>query len=437
MHILIISSGDFFSTYGGGQVYVKNLVDEMIRQKRRVTLLSYVDRNSGIARKDYHGIDLYEVSQDAKEEDISSTIQEISPDVIHANGHKAQACRIGKSLRIPVVVTAHHGGIVCPAASLMNSNYEICKTTLSIKRCLKCVLGNTRGGIYAYPILRLFSEKSLLTIGSWFKRHLFVYWVTPTCMAGLQIRQKEKEWQGIISQCNRMIAPCYSIAEAMQRNGLPSNKTSVIPHGIPIPVYKPKPITTKHCRKFYYIGRICHIKGIHIMLAAFHKINHDDIELHIIGGTGNKRDARYMERYRKEYASDNRIKWYGEISHNQLEDLIKDFDVMIHPAVCLEIFGLNIAEAIAIGKPVLATRCGGAEMQVVDGKNGWLIEPNDIEALRNKIEDLVLKGFSFQPADFKVVSIEEHCNELYKVYQGVLDNKSQSFNRNETKTDTL
>ncbi len=30
--LLIFSSVDFFSTYGGGQVYVKNLVDELVRQ---------------------------------------------------------------------------------------------------------------------------------------------------------------------------------------------------------------------------------------------------------------------------------------------------------------------------------------------------------------------------------------------------------------------
>ena len=32
MKLFQIASGDFFSTYGGGQVYVKNIVDEMIRQ---------------------------------------------------------------------------------------------------------------------------------------------------------------------------------------------------------------------------------------------------------------------------------------------------------------------------------------------------------------------------------------------------------------------
>ena len=38
MKLLQIASGDFFSTYGGGQVYVKNIVDEMIRQNLDLTV---------------------------------------------------------------------------------------------------------------------------------------------------------------------------------------------------------------------------------------------------------------------------------------------------------------------------------------------------------------------------------------------------------------
>lgn len=43
MNIVEIASGNFFSTYGGGQVYVKNIVDEMIRQRYPVQVISFVN----------------------------------------------------------------------------------------------------------------------------------------------------------------------------------------------------------------------------------------------------------------------------------------------------------------------------------------------------------------------------------------------------------
>ena len=56
MKLLQIASGDFFSTYGGGQVYVKNIVDEMIRQGLDVSVLSFVDKDIAVIKHDYRGI---------------------------------------------------------------------------------------------------------------------------------------------------------------------------------------------------------------------------------------------------------------------------------------------------------------------------------------------------------------------------------------------
>ena len=63
MQILQKASGDFFSTYGGGQVYVKNIVDEMICQQYSVQVNSFVNRDSTVEKKRYKTNDLYEVGE--------------------------------------------------------------------------------------------------------------------------------------------------------------------------------------------------------------------------------------------------------------------------------------------------------------------------------------------------------------------------------------
>ena len=52
MKVLEVASGDFFSTYGGGQVYVKNIVDEMVRQGRDVAVVSFTG-DKGVEHKSY------------------------------------------------------------------------------------------------------------------------------------------------------------------------------------------------------------------------------------------------------------------------------------------------------------------------------------------------------------------------------------------------
>lgn len=424
MYVLQIASGNFFSTYGGGQIYVRNIVDEMVRQgETTLTIVSFVE-TEGVSEKEYRGCKLYECGE-LDEEKMLSLIKEINPDVIHAHSHKGQVCRVGAALGIPVVVTSHHGGIVCPAGTLLNCKDEICQTTVSHQNCLKCCLRNTRTGSYWYPFMHLIPEKTYLKIGQWLQKKPFIPFVTSIGGTAISIQNKKQEWQDIINNCTLMIAPSEAMKEAMVRNGLYAMKVKVIPHGIPLPsLPTPFPSTANGIR-FFYIGRICYVKGLHILLEAFHGLNNNKAELHLIGCAANKGERRYETMLRRKYKNDSRIVWHGKVAPDEVYNTIKDYHVSSSVAVYLETFGLNIAESLAMGKPVLATRCGGAEMQIEDGVNGWLVPTNNAEALQQKMKEIISMREEqlAQMAEKKaVVSIEEHCKELIKIYEKATTN---------------
>lgn len=421
MNILQIASGNFFSTYGGGQVYVKNIVDEMIRQQCSLQVISFVSKEGHIEKKQYKSIDLYEVGAEGTK-DLQQLIRQINPDIIHAHSHKAEIVSIGKALHIPVIVTAHHGGIVCPAGTLLDCQDRICTQHVSHQHCLACCLRNIRSGKYWYPLMRLLPQKSYQQLGRGLSKLPFLPFITPIGHTALSIERKRMEWKTIAEGCTRMIAPCYAISEAMQRNGLDKDKITILPHGIPLPASVPSfPPVTNGKIKFFYVGRICYVKGLHVLLQAFSSVNNPHIELHLIGGTGNKTERRYEHQLKKQYVSDSRIVWHGKVTPEQIFNTIKDFHVLVHPTICLEIFGLNIAEALAMGKPVLATRCGGAEMQIEEGINGWLVEPNNVEELTKKIQEITVSFNQYKPENStrKVISIQEHCKSLIRIYEEV------------------
>jgi len=74
---------------------------------------------------------------------------------------------------------------------------------------------------------------------------------------------------------------------------------------------------------------------------------------------------------------------------NDVLALMNKMDVVIHASVEPEPFGMVIIEAMAVGKPVIATNMGGPLEIIEDGINGVLIKPNEPAILAEKIIELL------------------------------------------------
>ena len=436
MRILQIASGNFFSTYGGGQVYVKNIVDEMIHQGVDVCVVSFVSHHAEIKRLSYHGQPLYEMGCGC-EDRITEVVRELRPDLIHAHSHKSEVCLLGRALHIPVIVTAHHGGILCPAGTLLDNDDSICTKQVCVRNCLRCCLRNIRTGVYWYPFVKQLPEGLFIRLGQYLSQKPFIPFITPIGGTARVIEGKRVQWKTIREQCTLMIAPSDAMGKAMTSRGLDERKLQIVPHGIPRPENVPSvaPIINGVV-KFFYIGRICYVKGIHVLLEAFSGVKSRSVELHLIGGAANKTEIRYMHGLQKKYAHDHRIIWHGKINPEEVYGQIKAFHVSSSSSF-LESFGLNISESLAMGKPVIATMCGGAEMQIKDGMNGWLVPSNDPDALRHGIEEVaghpeILASMADVCKD-SVIYLEEHCKQLCEIYRKTLKSEKWGIKNNLTR----
>jgi glycosyltransferase involved in cell wall biosynthesis len=83
----------------------------------------------------------------------------------------------------------------------------------------------------------------------------------------------------------------------------------------------------------------------------------------------------------------DRIQFLGRRS--DVETLTAAADIVVVPSVWQEGFGLIIAEAMASGRPVVATDVGGISELIDDGKNGLLVKPEDSRALAGAINSLL------------------------------------------------
>ena len=67
-----------------------------------------------------------------------------------------------------------------------------------------------------------------------------------------------------------------------------------------------------------------------------------------------------------------------------LTPFLDQIDLLVVPSE-KEAFGLVLLDAMARGKPNLATNCNGPADIIVEGETGWLVPINDVEALSEAI----------------------------------------------------
>lgn len=142
-----------------------------------------------------------------------------------------------------------------------------------------------------------------------------------------------------------------------------------------------------------FIGRVVQEKGINELVQAFEELvdrKNDSIKLLIIGGViSSERDQSTMKKLKNKIIANGRLNANIRMMgfSNEIPKYIAASDVLVLPSY-REGFGMVLAEAAAMGKPVVAARTRGSEEAVDDGKTGILIPQKDAAALMNALETL-------------------------------------------------
>jgi glycosyltransferase involved in cell wall biosynthesis len=134
--------------------------------------------------------------------------------------------------------------------------------------------------------------------------------------------------------------------------------------------------------------------------------------------------------YRTEYARKAEslglgdfVTWTGLIADPFAEGVYDAADVVCQLSRWNELFGWMIAEAMAFGKPIVATRVGGIPEVVTDGETGYLAERGDHAAAANKVlsllDDSALRKVMGEKGRFAVstqFSLRENVAQLLETY---------------------
>ncbi|HVB34247.1 MAG TPA: glycosyltransferase family 4 protein [Patescibacteria group bacterium] len=122
------------------------------------------------------------------------------------------------------------------------------------------------------------------------------------------------------------------------------------------------------------------IRALPQLLAAFPDL------YYVIVGDGDARPS--LESLAAGCGVAGRVIFAGEKAAGSLRDYYEAADVFVMPSR-QEGFGIVFLEAMAAGKPVVASACGGAQEVVREGEDGFLVEYGDVPALAERLARLL------------------------------------------------
>jgi glycosyltransferase involved in cell wall biosynthesis len=169
------------------------------------------------------------------------------------------------------------------------------------------------------------------------------------------------------------------------------------------------------------IGYLRKVKGQKYLIDAMKQITKDypDVVCYIIG------DGALKSKLQKQInglSLENKVILTGGKSHKEIPDWMNAIDLFAFPSLS-ESFGVVQLEALACGKPVVATRNGGSEYVIKNDEVGFLCEKGDADWFADIIKKALKRNW-----DYNVIikyaqkySWENICKNIASIYEDLLN----------------
>jgi glycosyltransferase involved in cell wall biosynthesis len=344
---------------------------------------AYGDGEGGAAAKVRAALELIHSPEAVRK--IGQLIDRTKPDIVHCHNIYHQLTpsiiRAAKKRDVPVVLTLHDYKPVCPVYTRLR-NGQVCSACLDgpfsnvVKhRCAEGSLGKSA---------ILFAEASV------------------------------QRFLGSYQMLDGFIAPSRFMRDAMTRKRFPEKQVEVIYNGIDCSAISP---TFDDDGYALYLGRLSAEKGIETLLRAHSDIA-DNVPL-MVAGTGPLESKLRADFPKADYL--------GYLAGDALEDRIRNAAVIVVPSEWYENCPMSVLEAMAFGKPVIASDMGGIPELVVHDETGLLFPAGDAGALRQCLTRLMSDpslrrelGIAARRRAEAHFSLDQHNTSLLRLYETVL-----------------
>ncbi len=234
--------------------------------------------------------------------------------------------------------------------------------------------------------------------------------------------------QKIFRQSKKIITVSKSFKKEVISLGIPVNKIEMIYNSLNLEEYDIKIRRDKKNSKnkiIFSAGRLIEEKGFQYLIKAIPILLEEFPNLILMLAGPNHYYKKHLENISNQLNIRKQVLFLGEISEYKLKKFMKLSDIIVIPSL-YEPFGIIALEAMAMGKPIVASKIGGLSEIISEGKTGLFVNPGSHLDIYEKVRTLLnneklSKKLSKQAKnESKKYDWEKNIGKIIRIYKSVI-----------------
>lgn len=198
--------------------------------------------------------------------------------------------------------------------------------------------------------------------------------------------KKKNEIKTLLKEANKFIVLGEKWEHTIEEIE-PATNTVVVSNTVPIPN---ETVKWGEPFKILFLGVLIKRKGVSDLLKATRLLKNDfGSEKFRVVIAGSGQEEANLKNECKELGIDDVVDFVGWTDGKKKTKLLKECQMLVLPSYN-EGLPMSILEAMSYGMPIVATNVGDISSAVIDGVNGYLVEPGDVNAISTSLIKLII-----------------------------------------------
>lgn len=319
--------------------------------------------------------------------ELRKIIRQTRPEVVHAHNWSVNSAlplrgHSSASRQFGLVLTLHDFSHVCATKRFMR-NGAPCEGP-SMSRCLPCAAHHYRGPVGPFTMVATYAMRQ------WKDRAIDHF---------ISVSSAVAKGNGVIGLPNSSIIPNF-VSDAVLEHRSGSERTRL---ETPLP----------RAPFLLFVGDLCEEKGVLTLLRAYDSMPPGRPPLVLIGKRRPDTPASLP---------DGAV-MYFDWPHEHVIEAFRLCHFAVAPSICPDACPTTVLEAMACGRPVVATHMGGIVDMVTDGESGLVVEPGSGESLAaammrllddGDLRSRLAAGARERARSFTVSAVVDRIEDVYR-----------------------